>query len=136
MVQVGIKGIRKYNGDETVESSAIFHIPLMQYDYAYNEYVENNIEFSGGKRETVSGAKYDPGMFDAILELGSTKNVIVGHDHINDFSLMYQDVRLTYGIKTGNGSYYMKDGSINGGTVLTIDENNNTYITQKYVPMK
>lgn len=131
-----IKGIRQYNGGQTVESSAIFHIPLVQYHFAYNDFEGSDFDPAigvGRKRENEASGMYDSGMFDAILELGSTKNLIVGHDHVNDYSVMYQGVRLTYSVKTGNECYWVDDGTVNGGTILTLDADNNASITQKYV---
>lgn len=62
----------------------------------------------------------------------STKNVICGHDHVNDFSLVYEGVRLTYALKTGNGAYWVEGGSQSGYTQLTISETGSGSINQIY----
>lgn len=131
-----IKGIKDYNGGVTVPSSAIFHIPLMEYQFAYSAYKETGFDASigsGEQRESVGCGMYNSGMFDAILEMDSTKNVLVGHDHVNDFSVIYQGVRLTYGVKTGDECYWVKDRSVNGGTVLTLETDNTMTVSQHYV---
>ena len=39
------------------------------------------------------------------------------HEHINNFCIEYEGVKLVYGLKTGIGSYHEKD--MLGGTLLT-----------------
>lgn len=55
---------------------------------------------------------------DLMLKLGSTKNVIFGHDHVCNASINYEGIQLTYGLKLGYGCYYEK--GMMGGTTLTI----------------
>ncbi len=55
---------------------------------------------------------------DKMLELGSTKNVMFGHDHVCNASINYEGIQLTYSLKLGYGCYY-EDGLM-GGTTLTI----------------
>ena len=40
------------------------------------------------------------GVFEIVRELGSTKHVIVGHDHVNNWSIRYRDV-LLYRLSNG-----------------------------------
>lgn len=68
-----------------------------------------------------NGVPEDSGIFDAMKELGSTKTVICGHDHINCFYAPFEGIDLYYSLKNGMGSGY-KVGR-NGGTLLTISEN-------------
>ena len=60
------------------------------------------------------------GVFEAVKEIGTTKNVIAGHDHLNCTSIKYDGVRLSYCLKTGPG--YSWNPSLNGGTVLKINK--------------
>lgn len=55
---------------------------------------------------------------DKMLELGSTKNVIFGHDHVCNASINYEGIQLTYGLKLGYGCYY--EEGLMGGTTLSI----------------
>ncbi len=103
--------------NSNVESTLFIHIPLAEYHDAYNAISSDPTAF-GEKNEYICNG-INNGMFDVIKELGSTKNVIVGHDHLNTFSTTYQGVRLSYATKTGTGSY--SDDSIQGGSLLTID---------------
>ncbi len=60
---------------------------------------------------------------DKMLELGSTKNVMFGHDHVCNASINYEGIQLTYSLKLGYGCYY-EDGLM-GGTTLTINSDGN-----------
>lgn len=57
-------------------------------------------------------------MFDLIKEVVSTKYVFAAHDHINNYSVEYEGIRLTYTMKTGDRCYAQED--MNGGTMITI----------------
>lgn len=116
-----INGAKEVNKGVMPESIAFFHIALPEYYYAYLEWKESGYDPAigfGEKRENVCSPKVNTGLFAAMKELGSTKNVVVGHDHINTYSVLYQGIRLTYGLKTGDRCYINDD--LNGGTVLTI----------------
>lgn len=67
-----------------------------------------------------NGVPKDSGIFDVIKELGSTKTVVCGHDHLNCFYVPFDGIDLVYSLKNGMGSGY-KVGR-NGGTVLTVSE--------------
>ncbi|MEG1963467.1 MAG: metallophosphoesterase [Clostridia bacterium] len=121
-----VAGATKYNNNGKIaESTLFFHIPLPEFKDAY-EYWEStgfdkNIGF-GKNNEDVCCSKHNTGFFEIIKNLGSTKNIVVGHDHVNNSSIMYQGVRLTYSTKTGDRCYWVKDGSMNGGTLLTLGD--------------
>ena len=66
----------------------------------------------------------DNGFFAMIKALGSTRNVICGHDHTNCASIIYEGVRLTFALKTGDRCYW-KEG-LSGGTVIRVDDEGNT----------
>jgi len=70
--------------------------------------------------ETVCCSPAEDGIFNVLLEYGSTDSMLVGHDHRNNFSINYQGIRLSYGMKTGYGSYF--EETMNGGTVLTVTD--------------
>ena len=68
-------------------------------------------------------------MFDKILELGITKGIFCGHDHYNNFSVLYKrdgdsrGIRLTYGMSIDYLAYagIYKEHSQRGTTVITIN---------------
>ena len=131
-------------------SSIIMHIPCFAYRQAFDcafkpqpekitladsykeEFWNEGYEGSFGvKYEGICSFPADDGVFDAILAANHTKNVIVGHDHVNCFSVVYKGVRLTFAIKTGAGCYWTPE--LNGGTTLTVKENGSTEVAHETV---
>lgn len=109
------------NGDETkvVPSLAFFHIPLYEFTQAYNEAKENKEIISGCRLEKECGPYEDDGMFEAMLEMGSTKGVFVGHDHMNSYSVNYRGIRLTYGNSCDHNIYFVP---FRGGKLIEIKD--------------
>lgn len=85
----------------------------------------------GVLHEPISAYPEDEGAFDLICCLGSTKNIICGHNHINNWVVNYKGVRFIFGTKTGNGSYW--EPEINGGTVIAVNENGVSSVKHEYV---
>ena len=85
----------------------------------------------GVLHEPISAYPQDEGAFDLICKLGSTKNIVCGHNHINNWVVKYKGVNFVFGTKTGCGSYW--EPEINGGTVLSINENGVTSVHHEYV---
>lgn len=85
----------------------------------------------GVLHEPISAYPEDEGAFDIICQLGSTKNIICGHNHVNNWVVNYNGVRFIFGTKTGCGSYW--EPEINGGTVISINENGVTKVNHEYV---
>ena len=125
-------GVSEVNGSP-VESTVLFHIPLAQYVYAYEEaWDEENqcwkegYDAFGMKKEKIcpeedeNEVPIDNGFFAAMKEVGTTKNTLCGHDHINDFSIVYEGIRLSYSMRLGiSGSYHVDNM---GATLITIDD--------------
>ena len=135
-----VKGTNALAG-KTVESSIFFHIPCIQYRYAWNE-AKYNAETGkyenplyadsfGYNTEWICSPDYDSGFFALAKELGSTKNMIAGHDHINSSSIMYDGIRLSYSLKCGPGCYW--DEAMNGGSTLTIGSDGHATFAHHYV---
>lgn len=126
---------------KTVESSVLFHIPCIQYRYAWNEAKFNpetgkyeNPDYAdsfGSNGEWCCSPDYDNGFFALAKELGSTKNMIAGHDHVNSSSIMYEGIRLSYGLKCGSGCYW--DSTMNGASILTINSDGNATFSHHYI---
>ena len=124
-------GINKASGGKA-ETVVFSHIPIPEYIYGYNEAwdSENNRWKDGYKAYGELHEKicidYDAdgkpvleGFFDVMKEHG-TKYFFCSHDHMNDFSLEYKGIRLTYMMKLGYGSGFQI--GFNGGTVIRIDK--------------
>jgi hypothetical protein len=67
-----------------------------------------------------------------MVELGSTKAIFCGHDHLNDFSVTYKGIRLTYGKSIDYLAYYNIKNSHwqRGGTVIEIAPDSSFTIDQ------
>lgn len=120
------------NAYGTPKSLAFFHIPMQEYGDAWFEYLNNGFKDTenvkhiyGTATETgdiiYCGVESDM-LFETMLELGSTQGVFCGHDHINDFSLEYKGIRLTYGKSIDYIAYadIHTLGSQRGCTVITV----------------
>ena len=127
-----IDSMRKKYGE--CNSMMYMHIPLCEYSHAFtgNEkdgYVstgECEILY-GAQFESVGSSQFNSGMFDAILEKGSTKAVFAGHDHVNDWCALYKGIYLVYSLHGGYSPYHMghKTGKpesewVQGVTVTTL----------------
>jgi len=110
-----IEGLNNETG-KTVPSLLFFHIPLIEFQEAIVD-SETNILF-GEQNEKVYSAPVSSGLFELIKELGSTTHIFNGHDHINNLSVMYEGIQMTYGLKSGPSSYFKKH--LQGGTLITI----------------
>lgn len=94
----------------------------------WNEGYEDSF---GVLHEPISAYPEDEGAFDLILKLGSTKNIICGHNHVNNWVVKYNGVRFIFATKAGCGSYW--EPEINGGTVVKINENGVAEVNHEYV---
>lgn len=100
-----IRNLTAHPDDYLIVPSLLFmHIPLKEYDDAWDEYERNGLSntlnvtyFYGDKLEEVCYAQgEEDNMFESILAKGSTKGIFCGHEHINDFSIEYMGIRLSY----------------------------------------
>lgn len=106
---------------KVVPSMCFFHIPLLEFADAEEEVKKGTIDstkVTGVNNEDVASAKINSGMFDVMKSLNSTTHVFCGHDHINNMSVDWQGIKLSYGLKTGKTSYF--DEKLQGGTLVTI----------------
>lgn len=134
-----VEGTEKLAG-KNVESTIFIHIPLYQYRTAWNlAYDEEKGEFReeyadnafGVNHEGIYSPNTDNGFFDIIKELDSTKTVVCGHEHVNDFSIEYEGVRLTYSVKCGPGCYWEEE--LNGGTKLEINSDGDVALKHIFI---
>lgn len=116
------------------KSMMFFHIPFPEYIEAYEYWEESGFDpatGSGSKNEDVCCSTYNPGMFGKILEKGATTHVFVGHDHVNDYSVNYKGITLTYGVKSSRQFYF--DEQLLGGTVIKISPDAEVTVERAYV---
>lgn len=117
---------------QTVPSSVFMHIPLTEYKDAWTEFLDNdrqdteNVKYrygtTGEKGNGIYCGIHEDDLFETMLELGSTDSVFSGHDHLNNFSLNYKGINLTYGMSIDYLAYpgLYKKGSQRGCTMITV----------------
>ena len=133
-----VRGTESLAG-EPVESTVFMHIPVYEYSTAWALYGDDTTQkikpeleevAQGYNREGVFCSPVNNGFFSACQTLGSTKNIICGHDHVNNFQAYYEGIRLNYALKSGYGSYW--DSDLNGTTLITINSLGDAEVTHKY----
>ncbi|NCA67488.1 MAG: hypothetical protein EOM87_05435, partial [Clostridia bacterium] len=116
---------------EVVSSLAFFHIPLNEYQTAWDLYTEGNaaVEYLYGGRDeeilapTLKDTLPQGKLFEEMVKLGSTKATFCGHNHKNNFAIIYQGIQLSF----SNTIVYLglfgidKTDAYRGGTLITID---------------
>lgn len=98
------------NGGMLPKSIAFFHIPLQEFQKAFNAVKWGKsaaTRIYGTNLEHVCSSDLNAGAFEEFQNAGSTQIVVCGHDHKNDSSIIYKGVRLMY----SQGLQY--DGSYN-----------------------
>ncbi|MDE6656278.1 MAG: metallophosphoesterase family protein, partial [Anaeroplasmataceae bacterium] len=114
-----------------ISSLAFFHMPLNEYEDAYSLYKNNSSEVIyhfgeiGEKNEDICDSKYHSKLFETAVELGSTKAMFCGHDHLNNIALTYKGIMLTYGLSIDYLAYPNIETKTDqrGGTLITLYEN-------------
>ena len=116
------------------EIALMFHIPLPEYQYAYDaawdvlpKRWKDGYEACGELHENICCEKLDGvpvqrGFFRLLKEAGTVKHVFCGHEHLIDFSLTYT---MKVGKASGGGF------GLNGGTEIRIGANGVKQIYQK-----
>lgn len=120
--------------DETstpVKSLAFFHIPLVEMDDAWKEFNENDFKDTDDFKyiEGIIGEEGRPvccgygedDLFEKMLELGSTRAMFNGHDHVNNTTFEYKGIVFSYGYSIDYFAYSGIDelGSQRGCTMIT-----------------
>lgn len=128
-----LRKLKNENHQLNVDSMIFMHIPCPEFLNAYDEWEKNGFDSAigfGEKYDNVGSAPISRGFFQKVKELGSTKYIFCGHEHNNDYSVLYQGIRLTFVLKTGRGCYY--DPRLQGCTVIRIGDTI-TIDQQKYI---
>ncbi|MBR5442542.1 MAG: hypothetical protein IKV44_06275, partial [Clostridia bacterium] len=146
------QAIKNLQGDEngglfkdygTVKTLAFFHIPLVEMNDAWTEFVDNGYKdtesfkytegiIAEGGRVVYCGYGEDD-LFEKMLELGSTKAMFNGHDHINNTTFDYKGIIFSYGYSIDYFAYSGIDklGSQRGCTMITCKPDT-TFTIDKY----
>ncbi|MDD7457446.1 MAG: metallophosphoesterase [Clostridia bacterium] len=127
--------------ENNVKSTAYFHIPLLEYRDAYNEYLKNDknntdkVKYADGvigeSGKFVYSSDHRSGIFEKMAQIGSTNGTFCGHDHFNNISLIYDvdgdgeksAIQLTYGMSIDYLAYpgIYKETKQRGGRIIEIN---------------
>ncbi len=103
---------------------AFYHIPIYEYKYAYDGYKKGTYEGKGENNEDCCVGYKDTGAFNYF----SAYNVIgsfCGHDHINYSDIMYNNMILSYGLKSSDLCYH--DDKLIGYKTITLPKDYKTF---------
>lgn len=103
---------------------AFFHIPVPEYNQAA---ANENAILIGTRMEKACAPELNSGMFTAMKEAGDVMGMFVGHDHDNDYTVMWHGILLGYGRYTGGNTVY--NHLPNGARVIVLKEGSRTFDT-------
>ena len=110
------------NDGKPLPALAFFHIPLPEYNEAASD--ENAILY-GTRMEKACAPAINTGMFAAMKEMGDVMGTFVGHDHDNDYSVIWNNILLSHGRFTGGNTEY--NHLPNGARIIVLDEGARTF---------
>ena len=110
------------NGGRPLPSVAFFHIPVPEFRQAVSD---EGTKLIGTRCEKVCAPALNTGLFASIKECGDVMGIFVGHDHDNDYALLWHDVLLAYGRYTGGNTVY-NNVKPNGARVIELREGERT----------
>lgn len=103
-----------------------FHIPLPEYAQLWE-----NGEATGVMNDRIVNAPWEnSGLFQTMLEGGTTVATFCGHDHLNDFHGLWKGIALHTGRSASYGSYGSRTHA-KGVKTITLEKNNPTKFVVK-----
>lgn len=94
------------NAGKPVPALSFFHIPVPEYRDALHDDGKNRRFIVGNVGEEPAVPKFNSGLFLAMREMGDVQGIVTGHDHNNDYVLMWQGFFLIYGRYGGCDTVY------------------------------
>lgn len=134
-----VKALQSDNKD--VNIFAFYHIPNQEFTKAWDEFKANGYQdtedvqyIDGFMGEAVCDPIEDDNFIETVLELGSTRAILCGHDHVNNWTLRYKGLILSYGNSIDYLAYFgiKNEGSQRGCTVLTCGNGDEEFSIDKY----
>ena len=113
-----VKDTTANNGGNPVKSIAFFHIPVPEFETAWEESQKETIpdyvkviipQTDKSDYEGVAAPKVNTGLFDKMVELGSTNAIFCAHDHKNNYAIEYKGIILSYGVNSTDRVYWDED---------------------------
>ena len=128
-------GIKNANEGQYSPAMCFIHKPLPEFRLAYNGYLNGQVESIGDVHVHYSCFGSSQNGFFEKVKVKGVSDIICGHQHGNNFTLKYENVRLTFALKTGElGGYYCDDNiNLNGGTFFVLQDNLKVDIENIYV---
>jgi hypothetical protein len=111
---------------DAILSYMYMHIPPEEMLKAYNEASATEIPdkekygIAGESGKVVFSSDHPDMLFETVVELGSTKGIFFGHDHLNSLRFDYHGVLLSYGYSIDYSAYAGATGYQRGCTLLTV----------------
>ena len=126
---------KDYNGRIFPESLCFFHKGIDAFNYALQSYKADNSIAIGDfyLQNYIADKGCGENFFEAAKEINVT-DIICGHQHENLFTIPYEGIRLSFGLKTGDMcSVYIDQNNphtfICGGTSITFNGDDVIYKT-------
>jgi len=109
------------NGGAPVPSLAFFHIPFPEFNEALHYNGKKAHSIQGNIGEEPASPKVNSGLYLAMREQGDVQGVVCGHDHNNDFAMLWKGFFFLYGRYSGCDTVY-NDLKPNGARVFEFTE--------------
>ena len=106
------------NGGKPVPSLAFMHIPVPEYTEAISDSTRVMV---GNIGEDPGCANFNSGLYLAVREMKDVHGIVAGHEHNNDFVILWQKFFLIYGRFSGCDTVY-NDLKPNGARVFEFYE--------------
>lgn len=120
------RSLTRQNGGRPVPSMAFFHIPLPEFETAF---CKRDTWAIGARMESVCCPRYNSGMFDAMRQEGDVVGIFCGHDHNNDYAVMWKGILLAYCRYSGGNTVYNDLVGGNGARVIVLHEGERAFET-------
>lgn len=114
----------RQNGGTPLPSLAFFHIALPEFNQAA---ADENAIMVGTRKEKACAPQLNSGMFASMKKMGDMLGVFVGHDHDDDYAVMWKGILLAYGRYTGGNTVY--NHLTNGARVIEMTEGSTSFKT-------
>ena len=115
------------HGGKPVPSLAFMHIPFPEYNEGLRSRYKDR-SLLGHLGEEPASPKFNSGLYLAMVESGDVQGVVTGHDHNNDFVLMWRGFFMIYGRFSGCDTVY-NDLKPNGARVFEFTEGDDGFRT-------
>lgn len=112
------------HGGTPLPAYAFFHIPLPEYSDAV---ADEDAPFVGTRKERPCVPALNSGLFTAMKECGDVRATFVGHDHSNDYAVLWHGILLAYGRFSGGNTVY--NDLPNGARLIELHEDGQQFDT-------